>query len=81
MAGCAQTRERIIYVGYARPPAADGAVKIATNEPIAVTVSGKTDHAATLDLGGWYAITGGDLQALVDIVRLYQAEHAEPSIP
>jgi len=73
MAGCGQTRERIVYVGYARPPAVDGAVRIATSQPVDVTIEGQADISTTLNIGGWYVITPGDLQAFIEIVR----EHRE----
>jgi hypothetical protein len=73
--GCGQTVEHFVYAGIARPADANGAVKIATNSKVLVTVEGDTTFSTSLDLGGWYAIPAGDLTTLVKYAQLYQQEH------
>lgn len=69
-AGCSigiKEKHTVIYTGFAKEPEeAKGAIKIATNEAIAVTI-GK--HATEMDLGGMYVIRGADLKAFVKAVR------------
>lgn len=68
MVGCSGTR--IIYAGFARQPEeAKGAIRIATNSPIQVTVVGVDDFTTTMDLGGKYVISGPDLEGLVNAAR------------
>lgn len=73
-AGCAQTTERIVYVGYARPPQATGALRVATSEPLPVTVVGKSDRQALIRVGGWYLVSPPDLAAFL---KLAQEKHKE----
>lgn len=68
--GCKTTEYRIVYVGFAPPPEeAKGAIKIAQNEPVAVTIEGKEDVYTRLNLGGYYAVSGADLKAFVGAIR------------
>jgi len=73
IAGCKTTEHRLIYVGFAETPEeAKGAIKIATNEPIPVTIEGKEDVSTKADLGGYYAVRAADLKAFVEAVRKLQ---------
>lgn len=69
-AGCSigiKEQVSIVYVGFAKSPEeAKGAIKIATNEKIKVTVGGK---ATEMDIGGMYVIRGADLKAFVKALR------------
>jgi len=68
MAGCSGTR--IVYAGFARQPEeAQGAIRIATNSPIQVTVVGVDDFTTKMDLGGKYIISGPDLKGLIGAAR------------
>jgi len=68
--GCSigiKERHTVIYTGFAKSPEeAKGAIKIATNKDIPVTI-GK--HVTEMDLGGMYVIRGADLKALVKAVK------------
>ena len=46
-----------------------GAIKIATNKKIPVTVEGKKDIDTTMDLGGYYAIKAQDLKGMLNAVN------------
>jgi hypothetical protein len=63
------TEERftIVYASYAKlPQEAQGALRIATNEKIPVTIVGKEKVQDELDLGGYYVIHGRDLKAFIN---------------
>jgi len=58
---------RVIYVSqYKIPKELHGAIKIATNKKIPVTIEGKKDIDTTMDLGGYYAIKAQDLKGMLD---------------
>ncbi len=60
---------RIVYTSFQQTPEeARGAIRIATNAPIPVTVVGETDTSTTLDIGGYYAVHPRDLKAFVECV-------------
>ena len=64
---------KIVYVSYAKTPEeAQGALRIATNSKIPVTVVGETDTYTELNLGGYYVISAGDLKAFVNAVQTGQ---------
>ena len=68
--GCKTTEWRIVYVSFEDvSEAAQGAIKIATNEKVPVTIEGKEDVYTTLDLAGRYVVSGSDLKAFVEAVR------------
>ncbi len=63
-------RFKIIYVQHSKlPEEAKGALRIATNESIPVTVVGKTDVHTELNLGGYFVISAGDLKAFIQAVK------------
>ena len=68
--GCSigiKEKHTIVYTGFAKEPIeAKGAIKIATNAKIKVTVG---DHATEMDLGGMYVIRGADLKAFVQALK------------
>lgn len=68
--GCSigiKEKHTIIYSGFAKEPEeAKGAIKIATNNKIKVTIG---SHASEMDLGGMYVIRGSDLKAFVKALK------------
>ena len=57
---------RPIYCGFAKTPLElKGAVRIATNRKIKVTVVSKTDVDTEMDLGGMIAVRSVDLAELI----------------
>lgn len=70
ISGCTvgvKERERIIYARYAKmPQELDGAIQIATNEEIPVTIIGEKDVQTEMDLGGYVAVNAYDLEALLE---------------
>ena len=69
-AGCSigiKEKHTIVYTGFAKEPIeAKGAIRIASNAKIKVTV-GK--HTTEMDLGGMYVIRGADLKAFVQALK------------
>lgn len=68
--GCSigiKEQNNIIYSGFAKSPLElSGAIRIATNKPIQITVG---DKVAELDLGGMYAVKGADLKAFIKAIQ------------
>lgn len=61
---------RIVYVSFARTPeVTKGAIKIATNRKIPVTVEGEE---TTLDLGGWNVVSNSDLKGFIEAINELQ---------
>ena len=60
---------RIIYVSFAKDPEIKGAIKVATNKPILVTVEGKTDVAEDFNAGGYYLVHERDLRAFLEAMK------------
>ncbi len=57
---------RIVYAGYSsNVKQAKGAIRIATNKRIPVTIEGAKDIIASIDLGGMYVISKPDLKAFL----------------
>jgi len=73
MPGCligVKQKNDIIYSGFAKAPdEAKGAMRIATNDKIRITIVGRTDFETKKDLGGMYVIRGADLKAFVRNTR------------
>jgi len=72
-----KTKYRIVYVGYSKSLIeAKGAIRIATNKKIPITVQGKVDVDTKRDLGGMYVISKPDLKvmfaALKELKKLKQ---------
>lgn len=68
----------IVYTSYNRPPdEATGAIKIATNEPVAVTIEGDKTVNTKRDIGGMYVISGPDLEVMVKAVRQLYGKEAD----
>jgi hypothetical protein len=77
--GCAQVKDRVIYVGLGTPPPlAKGVATIATDAPVDVTVKlpDGTSSLSKVDLAGMHPISDADLQELGRVWTAYQAEHA-----
>jgi len=66
---------RLVYVSITQHAEVDGAIKIATNEPIPVTVEGSDNILTQLDLGGMYAISSQDLEVLINEAK----KHTNPT--
>jgi len=68
--GCSigiKEQNNIIYSGFAKSPIElSGAIRIATNKVIPITVG---DVASELDLGGMYAVKAADLAAFIKAVQ------------
>jgi len=60
---------RIVYVSLTQHAEVKGAIKIATNKSIPVTLEGITDVSTELNLGGLYAISPNDLKVLIDAAK------------
>ena len=65
---------RVVYVSYGEEPdEAVGAIRVATNDPIPVTIvpeSGAADAIQTnLNVGGYYMVSPADLAAFLDAVK------------
>lgn len=74
-----KSKYRIVYVSYSKSlTEAKGAIRIATNKKIPVTVQGKEDVFTNRDLGGMYVISKPDLKvmfaALKELKKLKQRE-------
>jgi hypothetical protein len=73
-AGCGtigiKEKSRIVYVSFAKTPEElKGALRVATNEPIPVTVVGEEETEAELNLGGYYLVHENDLKAFLNAIR------------
>jgi hypothetical protein len=61
---------KIVYVGFAAPDdTAKGALKVATNEGIPVTIEGDAQTSAVMNVGGYYLISASDLKAFIQLAR------------
>jgi len=58
----------VVYASYAKE-VVPGAIRIATNEQIPVTIE---DRVTTMDLGGYYVVHLQDLKAFVEAVKKAQ---------
>lgn len=69
ISGCAigiKEKQTVIYAGFAKSPEElQGAIRIATNTKIPVTIIGETETLTEMDLGGMIAIREADLKYLV----------------
>ena len=69
MGGCSsgvKEKTNYIYVGFAKTSEeTNGAVRIATNKLIPVTIMGSKDTASKMNLGGMLAVREADLTALI----------------
>ena len=67
--GCSigvKEKQTIVYAGFAKDPEElKGAIRIATNKQIPVTVVGEKDISTTKDLGAMIAVREADFKALV----------------
>ena len=67
--GCSigvKEKQTIVYAGFAKSPEElKGAIRIATNKKIPVTVVGEKDISTTKDLGAMIAVREADYKALV----------------
>ena len=72
MMGCSigvKEKITVVYVSYSIDPEVKGAIRIATNKKIQVTVVGKDDLVTTMDIGGYYVVHKNDLKAFIDAVK------------
>ena len=61
---------RIVYAGFAKSPVElKGAISIATNKPVIVTVLGDTKTVTSMDLGGMIAVRRADLKKLIELAN------------
>lgn len=69
LVGCSigvKEKNRIIYVSLQAVPAeTKGAIRIATNKKIPVTIQGSSDISTKLNIGGYFILSGADLKLLV----------------
>ena len=56
----------IVYVSFAKDAKIKGAIKVATNKKIPVTVDGKLSQ---FNAGGYYLVHERDLRAFLDAIR------------
>ena len=59
----------IVYVSFAKDAKIKGAVKVATNKPIPVTVVGKSDIVTNFNAGGYYLVHERDLRVFLDALQ------------
>ena len=70
--GCSigvKEKQTIVYASFAKDPEIKGAIKVATNQKILVTVAGKTNIATKFDAGGYYLVHERDLRAFLDALK------------
>lgn len=70
--GCSvgvKEKQSIVYVSFAKDPNIKGAIRVATNKPIPVTVSGTDDVATDFNAGGYYLVHERDLKAFLEAIR------------
>lgn len=71
--GCSigvKEKQTIIYTSFAKTPEeSKGAIKIATNKLVPVTIEGEKDIFTKMDLGGYYAISASDLKAFINAIK------------
>ena len=62
---------KIVYAGFAKSPQElRGAISIATNTPVIVTVIGDTKTVTSMDLGGMIAVRRADLKKLIELANM-----------
>ena len=70
--GCSigvKAKQTVIYSSFAKDPEIKGAIKVATNKKIPVTVEGKSDVVTMFDAGGYYLVHERDLRAFLNAIR------------
>lgn len=71
--GCSigvKEKQTLVYASFAAAPEeAKGAIKIATNKPIPITVEGEKDLYTKMDLGGYYVVSARDLRAFINAIK------------
>ncbi len=71
--GCSigvKEKQTIVYASFAASPEeAKGAIKIATNKLIPVTIEGEKDIFTKMELGGYYAVSARDLKAFINAIK------------
>ena len=71
-AGCSigvKEKQTVVYCSFAKDPDIKGAIKVATNTKIPVTVVGKTDVLTEFDAGGYYLVHERDLKAFLEAMQ------------
>ena len=67
LSGCGQQQIRLVYAGLGQEVTdAKGALKVASNKKIPVTIQGDTSTLTEVDAGGWFLVPPGDMKVLVD---------------
>lgn len=62
-----RTETTIVYSSIAKTPeAVSGLIRVATNEPVSVTVN---DKMSTLDIGGYYVVSAADLEVMINNLK------------
>lgn len=84
--GCSigvKEKQTIVYSQvYKTPEQCKGAIRIATNKKIEVTIEGEKDISTTMDIGGRYVIDYADLsQLLRNTDELQKIKERRPSSP
>jgi len=72
MTGCSvgvKEKQTVIYCSFAKDPNIRGAIRVATNRPIPVTVDGKTDVATEFNAGGYILVHERDMKALLEAMQ------------
>jgi len=71
--GCSigvKEKQTVVYASFATAPEeAKGAIKIATNRPIPVTIEGEKEIFTKMELGGYYIVSARDLKAFIDAIK------------
>lgn len=61
---------RIVYASIGKQDEEmKGALRIATNDEILVTIVGDTETVTEMDLGGYYAVSAADLKLFIKAVK------------
>lgn len=61
---------RVIYTSYSSlPEESQGAMRIATNQKIPITIVGEKDINTSLDLGGYFVISKNDLLYFIGLAK------------
>jgi hypothetical protein len=66
LSGCAQTQKEIIYVGLGEEVKAPGALVVATNGVVPVTIKGDVKTFEKKDVGGWFLVPPWDMKVLLE---------------
>ena len=74
-----KTKYIVVYSKITKGVELKGAIRIATNKRIPITVDGKKDMITKKDLGGYIVIHENDLKTLLKIARFFLSPISVPS--